>query len=137
MVPLHILSFGFVLGVSAIADKDALSWLRGTKTTLDHTTLRTYHLMIWAGLASLVITGFILFYPQRAFLLGNLLFDIKMLFVMILALNALLIGRLMDHAMERPYAALGTSEKQALFVSGAISVFSWFSAAAIALYIFG
>lgn len=137
MLPLHILSFGFVLGVSALADKDALAWIRGKKVTLDKKTLRSYHVLIWIGLVVLVVTGVFLFYPMRAFLLADLLFDIKLLFVAMLMLNAFLIRRVMDLALERPYATLGNAEKRALFASGAISVFSWACAASIAFYMFG
>lgn len=137
MLTLHILSFGFVLGISAIADKDAFAWVRGVRDTLDRTTVRMYHRMIWVGLLMLIMTGLILFYPQRAYLLGNLLFDIKLLFVAILGLNALLIGRLMEHALDNSYAELGARDKRALFASGAVSVFAWACAAGIAFYMFG
>ncbi len=137
MLPLHILSFGFVLGVTAIADKDALYWVRGKKVTLDPRTVHAYHVLIWTGLVALVVTGSILFYPMRAHLLGNLLFDIKLIFVAMLMLNAFLIRRVMDLALEHPFAALDNADKRALFASGVISVFSWTCAAAIAFYMFG
>ncbi|TSC85622.1 MAG: hypothetical protein G01um10148_1008 [Parcubacteria group bacterium Gr01-1014_8] len=136
MLVLHILSFGFVLGITAIADKDAFLWLRGKKRVLERKTLRNYHLMIWLGLISLTISGFYLFYPMRLFLLSNLLFDVKLLFVAILFANAILIGRLMNLALTRPFAALTRNEKLSLVLSGAISAFSWFCASAIALWIF-
>ncbi len=136
MLVLHILSFGFVLGVTAIADKEAIQWLRGKKSILDRKTLTTYHILIWLGLITLIASGFYLFYPMRLFLLANLLFDIKILFVGILVVNAILIGRLMNLALTKPFAALKSHEKISLILSGAISTFSWFCAAAIALWIF-
>ncbi len=136
MLVLHILSFGFVLGVTAIADKEAFAWFRGVKRTIDSAVLRSYHVMIWIGFMSLVASGFYLFYPMRFYLLRNLPFDAKLLFVVILFVNAILIGRLMHVAIVKPYAELSLSEKMALMTSGAISVFSWFCAGAIAIYLF-
>ena len=136
MLVLHILSFGFVLGVTAIADKEALMWLRGKKYTLEKKSLTTYHVLIWLGLITLIASGFYLFYPMRLFLLADLLFDVKLLFVGILVVNAIIIGRLMNLALTKPFQALTGSEKRALFLSGTISVFSWLAAAAIAILIF-
>ncbi len=137
MLPLHIISFGFVLGVSALADKDAFSWMRGIQTTLDHKRLRTYHSLVWIGLIALIVSGFVMFYPMRASLLGDLLFDIKLVFVLILCVNALLIGRLTQVATLRPFASLSPRDRNALIASGAISVFGWACATAIAFYMFG
>lgn len=137
MLPLHILSFGFVLGVTAIADKDALGWVRGKHLVLDEKRLRQYHRMVWLGLIAVVITGGLLLYPSRLYLLSDLLFDIKLLFVAILFINAILIGKLADRASRVPFRHISTREKRALFLSGAVSAFSWISAAFIAFYMFG
>lgn len=136
MLVLHILSFGFVLGVTVIADKDAFAWILGKKQILDRKTVQNYHILIWLGLISLTASGFYLFYPMRTFLLRDLLFDVKLLFVAILFVNAILIGRLTDSALVKPFSALTHHEKMSLFASGAISMFSWFCAAGIAMMIF-
>jgi hypothetical protein len=137
MLPFHLLSLGFVVGVSAIADKDALAWVRGARATLDRTTLRSYHAMMWIGLVALTVTGLWMLIPTQISLLSNLLFDIKLLFVAILYINAVLIGRLMDHAVTKPFRAVPAAEKRALVASGAISAVSWGCAAVIAFVMFG
>jgi hypothetical protein len=137
MLPLHILSFGCVIGVSAIADKDALGWMRGTQPVLEAKRLRQYHLLIWIGLASVVVSGILLLYPARLYLLGDILFDIKLLFVAILFVNAVLIGRLVEYATTIPFREVSLRDKRALFMSGAISLMSWAAAAAIAFAMFG
>ncbi len=136
MVVLHILSFGFVLGVTAIADKEAFAWVRGLKSHLDQKTMRGYHALIWIGLISLIVTGIFLVYPYKVYLLSDLLFDIKLFFVLILVINALLIGRLMDVSFQLPFRALSSHDKTSLVVSGAISVFCWAGALASALWLF-
>lgn len=136
MLVLHILALGFVLGVTAIADKDAIAWVRGKKQTLDRGVMHQYHVMIWVGLITLIVTGGILFYPMRVFLLQDLFFNAKLLFVGILVINGILIGRLMQVTLIRPFAELSAHETRALFASGAISVVSWICAAGIAILIF-
>ena len=136
MTPLHIISFGFVLGVTVIADKEAFAWMRGIRATLDSKQLAFYHRLVWVGLASLIVTGTLLVYPSRLYVLSDVLFLIKLLFVGVLIVNAVLIGRLQDHAVTMPNKDVPASEKRALFLSGAISVISWLSAAGIALLLF-
>lgn len=136
MTPLHIISFGFVLGVTAVADKDAFAWVRGIHSTLNAKRLTLYHRLVWFGLTSLILTGALLVYPDRLYLFSDVLFLIKLLFVAVLMVNAILIGRLQEHAVALPYKDIATSEKRALFHSGAISVFSWLAAVALALILF-
>jgi hypothetical protein len=136
MLVLHILSLGFVLGITAVADKDAFAWLLGKKLVLERKRLYTYHTLIWFGLIALIASGTYLFWPMRNFLLSDLLFDIKLLFVGILVINALLIGRLMNLALTKPFATVSRSDRRALLLSGAISTFSWLCAAAVAMWIF-
>ncbi|MFZ2719729.1 MAG: hypothetical protein WAZ27_02545, partial [Minisyncoccia bacterium] len=94
------------------------------------------HRLIWLGLFSLIGSGLYLFWPMRLYLLANLLFDIKLLFVAILIVNAILIGRLMSIALTKSFEELTTHEKASLITSGTVSTFSWFCVAAIALWIF-
>lgn len=136
MLALHIVSLGFVLGVTTIADKEAFMWVWGKKQTLDKKAFHNYHLLVWAGLISLSITGFYMFYPMRFFLLRDLLFDAKLLFVGILFINAILIGRLMQLAFVKPFSELTRKEKTSIILSGAISTFSWICAVGIAVMVF-
>ena len=136
MLVAHLLSFGFVIGVTALADKEALAWMRGQRQTLEPSALQNYHRFVWAGLAALIATGLYLLYPMWQYLLSQPLFIIKMLFVGVLIVNGLLIGRLQNIAANRSYASLRRGEKIQLLASGAISFVSWIAAAAIALYLF-
>ncbi len=136
MLVFHILSFGFVVGVTALADKEAFAWLRGKKQMLEPEALHSYHLLVWAGLLALIGSGLFLFYPMWEYLLGQPLFIIKLLFVAVLVVNGILIGRLQHVATIRPAAELPFKEKLPLFASGAVSFISWSFAAAIAFYLF-
>lgn len=136
MLVAHLLSLGFVLGVMTLADKEAFSWIRGRKETLEPSTLRQYHLLVWLGLGALVFSGAYLLYPRWGELLSQPLFVIKLLFVAILFVNGFLIGRLQGHATARSWASLPLREKIELLASGAISLISWAAAAALGLYLF-
>lgn len=133
---LHIAAFGFVLGVSAISDKDAFAWMRGKKETLDAEKVRLYHRLVWLGLSILIVTGVILMYPMRVYLLSQLFFVMKLLFVGILIVNGILIGRLSHLATEKSFAALTSHEKMTLLTSGALSFLSWMCAAGLAILVF-
>lgn len=136
MLAVHILSFGFVLGVTAVADKEVFGWVSGKREKLERKSIMLYHTLIWAGLLSLIATGLYMFWPMRLYLLGTILFDIKLIFVAILLVNAFLLGRLMPAAFTGPFRELSAHTKKALLMSGAVSAFSWFCAAALAFLIF-
>lgn len=137
MLTLHVLSVIFSFCVVIFSDKVGFSWIRGKKQTLEHKTVRMLHILTWVGLLALIITGVILFWPFKNYLLHQPLFIIKMLFVAALVVNAFLIGKLMHVATEKPFQSLTFSEITPLVLSGTISIFSWFGALIIALVLFG
>jgi hypothetical protein len=136
LLTFHIGATIFSVCMILLADKEAFAWMRGIKFTLHTKRMRLYHLLMWVGLLSLVASGFFLFLPMSSYLLAQPLFIIKLLFVGILVINAVLIGRLMHIALSRPYASLTWNDKVPLFASGAISAFAWTGAIGIAVYLF-
>jgi hypothetical protein len=136
MFAVHILSLVFSLGLIVFADKQAFAWIRGKKLTLNAVLMRRVHLLMWAGLLLLAGSGLLLFLPMASYLLSQPLFIVKMFFVAILFVNAVLIGRLMEVATLRPFGSLSWVETLPLFVSGAVSTFSWACAIIIAFYFF-
>jgi hypothetical protein len=133
---LHITAFGFVLGVSAISDKEAFAWMRGKKEILDAEKIHLYHRLVWLGLSVLIVSGVILMYPMRVYLLSQLFFVMKLLFVGVLIVNGVLIGRMSSLATEKPFASLTSHEKMALLASGVISSLSWMCVAGLAILVF-
>lgn len=137
LINVHIGLMFFSVGIIFLADKEAFAWLRGRKETLNVRRLNTYHFLMWVGLLGLIGTGVWMSVPMYAYLLSQPLFIIKLLFVGILFVNAILVGRLMHVALVKPFRTLSWSEKMPLFLSGALSAFSWFSVIGIAYYLFG
>ena len=136
LLNLHLAVMFFSLGVIFFADKEAFAWISGRKEVLERKRMRLLHLLMWAGLTALIATGLLLFLPMAIYLLSEPLFVIKLLFVAILVINAILVGRLMHVALTRPYSSLAWQEKLPLLTSGAISTFSWACAILIAFYLF-
>jgi hypothetical protein len=131
------------LGVAAcgvlVADKIGFSWIRGKTRTLSHKTLHILHETLSYALAALILSGLYLFWPERAYLLGQNLFLLKMFFVAALVINSVVIDRLMLVATKVPFTAISGKGKVVLFISGAISFACWAGAviAAVLLFFFG
>jgi hypothetical protein len=136
MFAVHIFAVLFSLCVVFLADKDALAWVMGWKQTLGTKRVAIYHWLTWAGLLSVIGSGAYLALPQLSYLLTQPLFIMKILFVAILFINAILIGRFAKIATERAFSALTWEETMPLFVSGAISFFGWSGAAVLGLIFF-
>lgn len=136
MLPFHILSFGFVIGVTALADKEAFDWVLGKKRTLDAALIRRYHFFVWLGLLFLSVTGVALFFPLKDELLTNSVFLLKMLLVGVLVVNGILIGRLQHAASVQSFSELHLRQKIELFASGVISTASWLGAGVLAFFLF-
>lgn len=136
MVTFHVLALGFVLGVSTLADKEALAWFLGKKETLDKERMQQFHSFMWLGLFAMLATGLYMMWPARESLLSDPLFLTKMFFVALLVINAVLIGKFMHVAFEKSYASLTSAEKLPLILSGGASTLGWIGAASIALWMF-
>jgi hypothetical protein len=136
LLNLHIASIFCAVGVILLADHEAFLWMRGKKQVLSVSRMKLLHYAMWAVLLALITTGTLLFLPRYDYLLSQPLFVIKLLFVAILVVNAILIGNLMHVATKQSFASLSQNQKLELFMSGTISVFSWASVTAIGLYLF-
>lgn len=96
--------------------------------------MQILHIFVWIGLLGMIGTGLYMAYPALSYYLAKPAFIAKMLFVAILAINALFIGKLLSVASVRPFAELTAGEKKKLFISGALSSICWVGAATIGLF---
>lgn len=137
LLPAHLTILAITAVGILLADHEAFNWMRGKKQTLDKKWMFTLHLWVGFGLIGMIITGGLMFWPVREYLLANsLAFIIKMGFVVILVGNSFLIGELLKVSSTRTYASLTSAEKFPLFVSGALSSISWIGAGVCALLLF-
>jgi hypothetical protein len=134
-LPLHLLSLLYVAWNIFHADHMGFTWMRGKVKVLDEAKVHTYHIRSWIGLVLMIVTGFLLFWPMREFLLTRPQFYAKMAFVVTLVCNGFLIGNLQKKATTRTFASLSAEEKIPLFLSGAVSTLSWCGAAVMAFFL--
>lgn len=128
VLPLHLASLTYVAWNVVHADHLGFNWIRGKEQILDTLSVKKYHRGSWIGLGLMIVTGVILFFPMREFLLTRPQFYVKMAFVITLVCNGLVIGKLQHVATSRTFASLTFSEKLPLFISGAVSTLAWVGA---------
>lgn len=135
ILTLHVSAVFFTLGVVVSTDLYALQWVIGWKEALSPKILRRAHRTVWVGLIVTMSAGFLLFLPYDAFLLSDFAFRLKMLFVAMLVVNALVIGSHIDEATKGPFAALTPRKKLVLITSGLVSTGGWIGAFIAAQFI--
>lgn len=134
---LHLIALcGALVGIS-MADHAGFGWIRGSVATLEGVAMDQLHMLVAFSLSFLIVTGIWLAWPMREFVLHDIFFLMKMVFVGILVVNAVLIEYLMPVATQMPFAAVPVRRKLALFASGALSTTSWFGAIVTAYLAFG
>ncbi len=134
-LPLHLISLAFVVFYIFQADHMGFNWIRGKVSTLDQSTVEKYHKRTWFGLMLMILTGFVLFWPMREYLLTRPQFLIKIAFVAALFLNSFVIGALSKTSTTKTYASLSFKEKLPLIISGAVSTISWLGAIIMAFFL--
>jgi hypothetical protein len=132
---LHLLTLSFVAWTVFRADHMGFDWMRGKIDVLDAVKVHVLHRNTWIGLCGMILTGFLMFWPMREYLLIRPQFYTKMAFVITLILNGFVIGYLQKVALVKAYAELTTKEKLPLMISGAISTIGWLGAATTAFFL--
>ena len=137
MIWVHLIALSITVCVVIATDLYGLSWVRGKRKTLDAQLLQRSHRIIWYGLATMIISGIAMAFSNWQAYLSLRLFDLKMLFVLVLVINGYLIGKHMHLASTHLWQQLPTSKKRALIVSGVLSTGSWIGAFVCAKILFG
>ncbi|MCF7843375.1 hypothetical protein K9M47_00575 [Candidatus Gracilibacteria bacterium] len=134
-LPLHLISLVYVAWNVVRADHMGFNWIRGKIGILDENIVNKYHRGSWLGLGMMIVTGSLLFWPMREFLLSRPQFYVKMGFVTALLINGLVIGHLSKLSTTKTFSSLSLREKIPLFISGAVSTVSWIGAALGGLFL--
>lgn len=135
LLPLHLITLGFIFWTIIHADHLAFTWIRGKIAILPKEKIQKYHRNTWIGLSCMILTGFLLFWPMREFLLTQPQFYAKMAFVLTLIANGFVIGHLQKVALTKSFNQLTLKEKIPLFISGGISTLAWVGAALGGLFL--
>lgn len=134
LVSLHLFILVLTALVIIYCDHQGFLYFRGKKETLSKTFLVWSHSLVWVGLLGMITTGFFLMLPSWTYRLQDPTFYVKMVFVLVLVVNAFAIGELSKVAREKSFAALSYDEKRTLLLSGTFSAISWVGAATIGLF---
>lgn len=136
LVLLHLSFLALAVMGIVLADHVAWRWMHGGDDLHHHAYLARVHWLVTAGLTGLIVTGLILFWPLRDYLLVQPLFWLKMLFVLALIINSFFIEKLMHLPATVSFDSLNRRQKMPLYISGAISTLSWLGAASCAILLF-
>lgn len=124
----HISTVLVIISLIACADYYALRWTRGIIPILSYRKISLLHRLVWCGLIIMILSGTLLFYPYRDFLVTLLTFKIKMMFVLTLVINSFYIGHILSLACEKQFATLSPAQKLKLGISGFVSGACWIGA---------
>ncbi|MDB5190028.1 MAG: hypothetical protein JWN49_354 [Parcubacteria group bacterium] len=125
LVTIH-LTIVILVGLLVLySDEQALMWVLGKKSILNRTHITLLHRSVSIGLASLLITGGLLYIQAVPAYLSNQTFIVKMVAIAALILNTYFIEKFSHVATSRSFSSLASSEKLPLFISGAVSFLGW------------
>jgi fermentation-respiration switch protein FrsA (DUF1100 family) len=131
---LHLPVLAFTALAIVYADHQGLMYFLGKTQTLSRIPTHRIHVLVWAGLVGMLVTGVALLAPQWEFMLQRPEFYFKMCLVAVLIVNAVAIGKLQHIATERPFTLLTPEERYSLILSGALSGIGWVGAAIIGFF---
>ncbi len=134
-LPLHLISLLYVAWNIVHADHMGFNWMRGKVDKLNDSEVKKYHHGSFIGLGLMIVTGIVLFWPMREFLLSRPQFYVKMGFVLALTINGVVIGYLSKISTTKTFSSLTLREKIPLFISGTVSTLSWIGAALGGLFL--
>lgn len=137
MIWAHLIILAFTAAAVITTDLYGLQWVLGKKERLNATFLRRMHALIWVGLVGMIATGLYMMIPSWEGYLSIDLFKGKMFFVVVLVINATLIGKHMHLPTTRAWKEISTKTRRALVISGFVSTTSWLGAFVLAKILFG
>ena len=128
ILTIHIITALCLLATVLFSDFKALLWMRGKVETLPHKLLVRLHHVVYGGLVVMLATGLYMFWPVQSYLLTQPAFQLKMLFVFLLLINSIFIGKHLRLASTNSFTDLTSKQQFTLFFSGAVSFTAWVGA---------
>jgi uncharacterized membrane protein len=131
---IHLTALALTAIVILYSDHMGFAYFRGKRLTLPLAFVTWSHRLVWAGLITMILSGFFMVLPAWEYYLEDPVFFVKMGFVLTLVVNAFFIGKLSLLTTERAFAELPLDIKKTLLVSGALSGIGWIGAAIIGFF---
>ena len=133
MTEIHLTIVVITALVVLYADHEGLDWIRGKKQMLSKDRVEVLHVLVSFGISALLLTGGLMFINRAEYLLQELVFIAKMVFVGALVVNGFFIGEVSRLATERTFASLSAKERLPLYISGGVSFVGWVGAIVLGL----
>src|SRR3989344_2518852 len=89
---IHLVILSYTILLIIRADYLGLGYFSGTRPLLPRTSILRLHYGVLVGLAGMIVSGIFLLIPLREYLITQPMFYLKMFFVLVLVLNAGVIG---------------------------------------------
>jgi hypothetical protein len=125
---LHMTSFFASIAMVVLADSIGLLWVWGKIKRLPRRLVLSLHKLIWLGVSVSVVSGLTMFMELREYLLTVPAFYTKILFIVVLIINATLLSRHLRAALRvESFSDLSQKERTSFIISGMVSAVSWVS----------
>lgn len=128
LLQIHITAVFATLALVIISDLHGALWMYGKFATLPEKRMELLHKAVWASLIITMSAGFVMFTSYPAYLLSLPAFQLKLLFIAFLLINAFVIGKHVKLATTHTFKELPRKEKVILIVSGLVSTSGWVGA---------
>jgi hypothetical protein len=128
LLQIHITAVFITLAIVVVADIHGLLWVLGKIKTLPKRRMDVLHAAVWIGLAIIITAGALMFSTYSDYLLSLSAFRSKMIFVAVLVINAVFIGKHLHIATQKEFSSIPTQEKKVLIISGLVSTTCWIGA---------
>lgn len=133
LLPVHISAFVVTIVAVVLADLYALLWAIGKCPTLHRRYVVGLHYIVGTGLVTSIVSGVLMFWPLREYLITVEAFWVKIVFVVVLIINSFVISSHMYIPTTQTFSSLSPKERRPLLLSGAVSAISWITVFAAAL----
>lgn len=137
MALIHVIAVISTLSVVLVADYYGGRWFRGKADTIPQQTAERLHMLVSIGLASILLTGGLMFIDRSSYLLSQPVFWAKMTFVGALLVNGFFIGRISRIAASGPFRSVTPAQKRSVLLSAGVSTIGWIGAVILGMVLGG
>lgn len=134
LIAIHLATLSLTAIAILYADHMGYQYFTGKRLHLNHERTVILHRIVWVGLIGMIVSGYLIAAPQWDYLRSEPVFFVKLGLVLVLVMNALVIGKMAHLTSDRAFAELPADVRRAFMISGALSAIGWIGAAVIGYF---
>jgi hypothetical protein len=134
LVAIHLSALSLTAIAILYADHMGYQYFTGKRLHLNHERTVMLHRIVWVGLVAMIVSGYFLTAPQWEHFRSEPAFFIKLGLVLVLVMNAFVIGKMAHLTSDRAFAELPSDVQKTLMISGALSIIGWIGATIIGYF---